>query len=80
MLDFEGNNVSKIEQLCYLKRLKNLTDLNFKQNPVYLNDRKSYYTTISECCQNLEILDDKEVNAEIFKLNIAQAQNSKKNI
>lgn len=34
VLDFEGNNVSKKEQLYYLKRLQLLEDVNFRQNPI----------------------------------------------
>ena len=34
ILDFEGNNVSSVEQIKYLRRMPRLTDVNFKQNPV----------------------------------------------
>ena len=34
VLDFEGNKVSTIEQLKYLRRMRRLTDINFKENPV----------------------------------------------
>ena len=34
VLDFEGNNVSSVEQLKYLRRMPRLADVNFKGNPV----------------------------------------------
>jgi protein phosphatase 1 regulatory subunit 7 len=34
VLDFEGNNVSSVEQLKYLRRMHRLTDANFRNNPV----------------------------------------------
>ena len=34
ILDFEGNNVSAVDQLRYLRRMHRLTDVNFKHNPV----------------------------------------------
>lgn len=34
ILDFEANNVKTIDQINYLKRCKNLADVNLKYNPV----------------------------------------------
>ena len=34
VLDLEGNNVSSVEQLRYLRRMPYLTEVNFKDNPV----------------------------------------------
>ena len=34
MLDFEGNVVSSVDQLKYLRRMPRLVDVNFKENPV----------------------------------------------
>lgn len=48
-----------LEQLMYLKRLRKLTDVNFKFNPV--SDGASaiqYYKKVAENVPNLEILDD----------------------
>ena len=34
VLDMEGNNVKKIDQIYYLRRNQILTDVNLKYNPV----------------------------------------------
>ena len=38
VLDLEGNNIRSLDQLCYLKPLTKLTDVNLKQNPVKKSD------------------------------------------
>lgn len=59
VLDFEGNNVSTQEQLFYLTRLSQLTDVNFKHNPVA--STADYYQIIQRTCPLLEVLDDEEI-------------------
>ena len=51
ILDFEGNNVSAIEQLKYLRRMPRLTDVNFCQNPVA--KELTYYQKVAEVAPNL---------------------------
>jgi len=34
ILDIEGNNIKSLDQLYYLRRNQNLTDVNLKYNPV----------------------------------------------
>lgn len=65
MLDFEGNNVSSIDQLYYLKRCQRLTDVNLKNNPVA--KEISYLSKIKDNVPNLQCLDDEIVfDAEKF--------------
>ena len=59
VLDFEGNNISKKEELQYLFRLRKLTDINFKMNPIA--DSEDYYDVIQKGCPNIEVLDDEDI-------------------
>ena len=64
ILDFEGNNVQALDQLMYLRRLKKLTDVNFKHNPVSSGlNAIQYLQQVSETVANLEILDDEIVTS-----------------
>ena len=59
VLDFEGNNVQDLSQLMYLKRLRKLTDVNMKHNPVSCGQSAiQYYEKVLECCPQLQIMDD----------------------
>ena len=65
VLDFEGNNVQAIEQLMYLKRLRNLTSVNFKHNPVSTGQHAAlYYEKVVDNVPGIEILDDEPVPAD----------------
>jgi Leucine-rich repeat (LRR) protein len=44
LLDIEGNNIKSLDQLYYLKRCQNLTDVNLKYNPVA--NEIAYYSRI----------------------------------
>ena len=59
MLDLEGNEISEVEQLKYLRRMPNLSDVNFRGNPVTKDPE--YYTKIREFVPNLKFLDDEPV-------------------
>ena len=59
ILDFEGSNVSAIEQLKYLRRMPRLADVNFCQNPVA--KEFAYYQKVAEVAPNLQILDDEPI-------------------
>ena len=59
MLDFEGNNVSDIDQLYYLRRCEKLETLTLKNNPVA--DKPEYYDQIQKGCPNLMDLDDEAI-------------------
>lgn len=78
VLDFEGNNVQAVEQLMYLKRLRNLTEVNFKHNPISSGQTAAvYYERVVENVPNLEILDDEIVpNDRIEFVAIKQQQSS----
>ena len=54
----EGNSITDIDQLYYLKRCKYLTDINFKFNPVSKN--KDYVNIIKENVPSLKSLDEIE--------------------
>ena len=65
MLDCEGNNVQAVEQLMYLKRCNQLSDVNFKHNPVSCGPNAgAYFEQILDSVPNLEILDDEAVMAD----------------
>jgi len=46
ILDLEGNNISAVEQIKYLRRMPRLADVNFKQNPVA--KEFAYYQKLAE--------------------------------
>ena len=72
ILDFEGNNVSAIEQIKYLKRISRLIDVNFKDNPVA--QEFSYHQTISEIAPNLMVLDDEPIGDSLAEF-VEEKQN-----
>ena len=47
----EGNNVSAVDQLRYLRRMHRLTDVNFSNNPVA--KEFAYYQNIAEAAPKL---------------------------
>jgi len=59
VLDFEGNKVSSVEQLKYLRRMHRLTEVNFKNNSV--SKEFAYCQTIAEVVPKLQILDDEPI-------------------
>lgn len=59
----EGNNIHSVDQLCYLKPLTMLTDVNFKQNPIKTSNHLAYHNLIKMNCPNLSFLDDESVSA-----------------
>jgi hypothetical protein len=62
VLDLEGNNVQAMSQLMYLKRCKNLTEVNFKHNPVSQGQNAALYCEkVLENAPRLAILDDEVV-------------------
>ena len=63
VLDMEGNNIHSLDQLCYLRPLTKLTDVNFKQNPIRSSDPKAYQNLIKMNCPNLVCLDDQPFEA-----------------
>ena len=71
VLDFEGNVVSSVEQLKYLRRMPRLVDVNFKQNPVA--KEFAYYQKIAEVVSNLQILDDEPIG-DSFDLFVEEKQ------
>jgi hypothetical protein len=56
VLDLEGNNVAQVDQLYYLKRCKNLQNLNLTDNPVA--KEALYYPRVKDCAPDLLVLDD----------------------
>lgn len=76
----EGNNVSQLDQLYYLKRCSYLTDVNLKYNPVA--KELLYYSKIQENIPKIENLDEEEINEGFFdkKVEISKRQNMKKNM
>ena len=66
VLDFEGNLVSSVDQLKYLRRLPRLADVNFRENPVA--KEFAYYQKIADVVPNLQILDDEPIgdNFDLF--------------
>jgi Leucine-rich repeat (LRR) protein len=62
VLDLEGNNITKIDELYYLKKCKKLTDLNMSDNPVA--SEVLYHTKIQEYCTGLLTLDSQEISTE----------------
>ena len=62
MLDLEGNSVSSIDQLYYLKRCQRLTSVNLKNNAV--SKEISYLSKIKENVPNLQELDDEEIGLD----------------
>ena len=59
ILDFEGNNVRETDQLKHLRRMRRLTDVNLKCNPVA--KEFAYYQKVAEAAPKLHYLDDEPI-------------------
>ena len=59
VLDLEGNNIGDVEQLKYLRRMPNLSDISFRGNPIVKDPQ--YYAKIKEFVPNLKVLDDEPI-------------------
>jgi hypothetical protein len=68
----ECNNVSSIEELYYLKRCKNLTDVNLGSNPIASDI--NYYPKVQELLPRILSLDDTEVTEGFFASKIDEAR------
>ena len=64
VLDLEGNNLSTLDQLYYLKRCKSLENVNLSDNPVTKDPL--YYHRIQDCVPNLLVLDDQLIIGSKF--------------
>ncbi|TNV71337.1 hypothetical protein FGO68_gene1216 [Halteria grandinella] len=64
VLDIEGNNIKEIQQLYYLKRCKQLQNLNIAHNPVCKDEQ--YYPQIQQNSPNLLVLDDELILGSKF--------------
>ena len=68
----EGNNVKSLDQIYYLKRTQNLTDINLKYNPV--TSEVAYYQRMQECAPRLVSLDDEEVDIGFYERKTEEAK------
>ena len=73
VLDFEGNNVSDVQELWYLKRIPKLVDANFSGNPVAVKGL-SYYQKIQESAPGLQVLDDEPIGEQGMEKFIEEKQ------
>ena len=65
ILDIEGNNIKSLDQIYYLRRNQNLTDVNLKYNPV--TKEVAYYQRIQENVPRIVTLDDEEIDVGFFE-------------
>ena len=63
VLDLEGNTVSAVQQLKYLRRMPYLQEVNFNGNPI--TSEFSYYQQIAEVLPRLQILDEEPIGVDL---------------